>query len=159
MCIIRVHIWSISGVLLFKLVLSLIDNVLYCSIFYAPFLKVTNPLYCQKQKQFEQKTSENRKINFSCVLVITSGLFQPHGLGGQNIKSYTITQLDDWVLVTCVGSLPLETSWQILMTSSKSGNAMVFNLEWMTVSLTLTSKEVRRPTCPETCALGTSAWN
>ena len=35
------------------------------------------------------------------------------------------------------------------------GNPIVANLEWIKVPLTVTSKQVRRPTMPETAACGT----
>ena len=59
------------------------------------------------------------------------------------------------IFVTLVGSLPFEVARTISATSSKSGNDPTDNLEWMTVSFTLTSNDVRRPTIPDTFASGT----
>ena len=70
---------------------------------------------------------------------------------------YKITQLD-WVFWTVEGSPPSDTFLTILTTSSKFGKAMVLILECISWLLTLTSKEVWRPTCPWTCAPGTAAF-
>ena len=57
--------------------------------------------------------------------------------------------------VTVVGSDPVATPSTILQTSSVFGKPMVDNLECMTVSFTVTSNEVLRPTLPVTTACGT----
>ena len=45
------------------------------------------------------------------------------------------------VLITFLGFDPCWTSSTMSTTSSKSGNVFVFSLEWISTSLTVTSKE------------------
>ena len=66
-----------------------------------------------------------------------------------------MVQLDFSTSVTWDGSDPAATSLTILATCSLLGNPIVANLEWIKVPLTVTSKQVRRPTMPETAACGT----
>ena len=72
-------------------------------------------------------------------------------------STYRMVQLAFCTFCTWVGGLPLTVPIHICTTSSKSGNAEVFNFEWISTSLTLTSNDVRRPTNPETCASGIDA--
>jgi len=63
-----------------------------------------------------------------------------------------------WCFFTSPGASPSIAPFTISTTSSKSGNLMVFNFEWMRWSLTVTSKQDRLPTNPETSASGTACW-
>lgn len=71
------------------------------------------------------------------------------------LKIYRIVQLAFSTSVTFAGSDPAATSSTILTTCSVLGKPMVANLEWMRVPLTVTSKQVRRPTVPDMSACGT----
>ena len=52
------------------------------------------------------------------------------------------------ILETVAGCFPSSTPFTISTVSAMSGKFMVANLVWMTVPLTVTSKELRRPTLP-----------
>ena len=78
-------------------------------------------------------------------------------VGGLSLMCYKILQVVLWTFWTEVGRLPLLVSLQIWTTSLKSGKPVVSSLEWISWPLSLTSKDERRPTNPETCASGRDA--
>ena len=78
-------------------------------------------------------------------------------VGGLSLMCYKILQVVLWTFWTEVGRLPLLVSLQIWTTSLKSGKPLVSSLEWISWPLSLTSKDERRPTNPETCASGREA--
>ena len=53
------------------------------------------------------------------------------------------------IFSTCLGSEPPSTPLTMETHSSMSGKFMVDSLEWITVSLTVTSNEVLLPTFPD----------
>ena len=71
------------------------------------------------------------------------------------VSSYRMVHDDFSTSVTWVGSDPAATSLTMVATCWLLGNPMVANLEWIRVPLTVTSKQVRRPTTPDTAACGT----
>ena len=78
-------------------------------------------------------------------------------VGGLSLMCYKILQAALLTFWTEVGGLPFLVSLQIWTTSLKSGKPLVSSLEWISWPLSLTSKEERRPTNPETCASGRDA--
>ena len=76
---------------------------------------------------------------------------------GLSLMCYKILQVVLWNFWTEIGGLPLLVSLQIWTTSLKPGKPLVSTLEWIICPLSLTSKDERRPTNPETCASGREA--